>query len=102
MDTHDAGWRSSVARMAHTHQVAGSNPVPATPPGPPDEAKVDRALRSQLGRGPRATADMKARLAHLRAQDADVLAVLWRRYHAAITGDGFDYEYAERGAPEAV
>lgn len=54
---------------------------------------------AELGRGEQATLDMKLRIADLRAREADVICVLWDRYHAAVTGEGHRYEYAERAAP---
>ncbi len=54
----------------------------------------------KLGRGPTATADMKARIAALRADGADVVEVLWDRNRRAVLGEGFRYEFAEQ--PELV
>lgn len=48
-----------------------------------------------LGRGAKATADMKARIAALKAQGADVIDTLWERNRIAHLSEGFSYEYAE-------
>lgn len=50
------------------------------------------------GRGPTATADMKARIAALRRDGRDVLDVLWRRHLDAINGSGYVYDFVERAA----
>lgn len=47
-----------------------------------------------LGRGPQATADMKARIEALRANGADVIDALWERNRQAVLGEGFRYEFA--------
>lgn len=50
------------------------------------------------GRGDKAVADMKARLAAMRANEPDskkIFDELWQRNHEAVTGDGYTYEYAE-------
>lgn len=47
-----------------------------------------------LGRGHVATADMKARIAALRAQGADVIDALWERNRQAVLGEGYNYEFA--------
>lgn len=54
---------------------------------------------NSLGRGPEATADMKARIKALRAEGADVLDTLWERNRQAVLGEGFRYDFAE---PELV
>lgn len=51
-------------------------------------------MREQLGRGPEATADMKARIAALKESNADVIGELMERYYRAVTGEGFQYEFA--------
>lgn len=56
----------------------------------------DKPTRA-VGRGRLATADMKARIAALRAQGADVVDALWERNYRAILGEGFRYECAEEG-----
>lgn len=49
-----------------------------------------------VGRGEVAVADMKARIAALRAQGVeDVVAVLWERSFLAERGSGYRYEYAD-------
>lgn len=51
---------------------------------------------SDPGRGVEATADMKARVAHLRASGADIFEALWNRHHRAVKlGEGYRYEFAE-------
>lgn len=52
----------------------------------------------KLGRGQTAVADMKARIAVLREQGANVVAVLWERSHRAELGEGYRYEYAAETA----
>ena len=53
-----------------------------------------------IGRGATATADMKARIAALRRQGADVVDVLWERHRRAeVMGEGYRYEYAEETGP---
>ncbi len=47
-----------------------------------------------LGRGPVATADMKARIAALRRAGADVVSELWERNRSAVLGEGYRYEFA--------
>ena len=50
-----------------------------------------------LGRGEQATQDMKRRIAHLKATDADVIDVLWERnYRATVLQEGYDYGFAEQ------
>lgn len=56
-----------------------------------------RVHNFQLGRGPKAVADMKARITALREQGADVIDTLWERSRRAELGEGYTYEYAERG-----
>lgn len=56
---------------------------------------------TDLGRGELATRDMKVRIASLRAGGTDVVTVLWSRYVCAVTGEGFNYEFA-RVAHDAV
>lgn len=51
--------------------------------------------RQQLGRGPVATQDMRRRIAALRDQGADLVDTLWDRYHVAVNGEGFRYDYAD-------
>lgn len=52
-------------------------------------------MSDQSGRGEVATADMKVRIAALRAQGRDVVGVLWERHHRAVLlGQGFTYECA--------
>ncbi len=57
--------------------------------------------RQDLGRGPVATADMKARIAALRSQGADVIETLIERHRIALT-EGHTYEYAGRQGPEPL
>ncbi len=52
-------------------------------------------MKSDLGRGERATLDMRLRLADLRRRDVDVIEVLWARTAEAERGDGYTYEYAD-------
>lgn len=59
-----------------------------------DDVRLIRG--ADLGRGPTATADMKARIAALRRANVDVLEALWRRHIEAITGAGYVYDYAEQ------
>lgn len=51
------------------------------------------------GRGPQATADMKARIAALKAQGTpidQIIEVLWERSHRAeAEGEGYVYEFVE-------
>ncbi len=47
-----------------------------------------------LGRGPEATADMKARIAVLRRQGANVVDELMERHRRAVSGEGYTYEFA--------
>lgn len=53
-----------------------------------------------VGRGSTATADMKARIAALKRDGADVLDALWERNRRAVAGEGFDYEFAEHGTEQ--
>ncbi len=55
-----------------------------------------------LGRGPVATADMKARIAALRADGRDILHVLWTRHVHALAGDGYAYEHYTGPTPHPV
>ncbi len=54
-----------------------------------------------LGRGPVATADMKARIAALKSQGADIIETLIERHRNALR-EGYTYEYAGRQGPEPV
>lgn len=56
-------------------------------------------MKSTLGRGPVAVADMKARIAALTDAGEDVIDALWRRHLVAVLGDGYTYEYADQHAP---
>ncbi len=51
------------------------------------------------GRGELAVADMKARIAALRAQDVDVVQALWERTWEAFRAGGYTYEYAQAQQP---
>lgn len=53
------------------------------------------------GRGEVAVSDMKARIAALRAQGADIVDVLWERSRRAELGEGYRYEYADK-TPEPL
>ncbi len=56
-----------------------------------------------LGRGTTATADMKARIAALRSQGADVIETLLERHRRALLGEGYTYEYAtKRPRPDPI
>jgi hypothetical protein len=59
-------------------------------------------MSSDLGRGPEATADMKARIAALRSQGLDldsIIETLWARSHRAEAEErGYRYEFAPPGA----
>ncbi len=59
-------------------------------------------IGEDLGRGEQATTDMKRRIAALREGGADVLDALWRRHLAAVHGEGYQYEFAEREAAAAA
>ena len=51
---------------------------------------------SHLGRGEIAVSDMKARIAKLREDDADIIDALWERHFRAETlGEGYTYEFAD-------
>lgn len=56
-------------------------------------------IQSDLGRGWRATADMKARIAALRIAGVDVFEALWDRHVEALR-TGYNYEYADADQPE--
>lgn len=55
-------------------------------------------MTENLGRGPEATADMKARIAALRKKHWEltpIIETLWRRHHRAeVEGKGYEYEHA--------
>ncbi len=55
----------------------------------------------KLGRGPKATADMKARIEALKGQGVDLIDTLWERHRAALLGEGYTYDHArpERTEP---
>lgn len=55
-------------------------------------------MEDTRGRGPIATADMKARVPALLRERYDwrfVIDQLWERNRDAVLGDGFTYEFAE-------
>ncbi len=56
-------------------------------------------LNENLGRGPEATADMKARIAVLRSSGVDLIDALWERNRRAVLGEGYRYEFAPRAEP---
>lgn len=53
------------------------------------------------GRGQTAVSDMKARIAALRQQGADVVDVLWERSRRAELGEGYTYDFADQ-TPDAL
>lgn len=56
-------------------------------------------LNENLGRGPEATADMKARIAALRGAGVDLIDALWERNRRAVLGEGYRYDLAQRTEP---
>lgn len=60
-------------------------------------------IATDLGRGATATADMKARIAVLRAAGEDVFEALWARHHQAVKlQHGYSYEYAPASEPNSA